>query len=95
MPTPTLWIAADTCVKDAAGAIAGQLRESGNVRLQAIGAAAVNQTVKAIALSTLFMQAEGRLVLSSVERVPVTVQGEPRTGLRWRVIAVQTETVTP
>ena len=86
----TLRIASDTSVKDAAGAVAGQLRESGGVHLQAIGAAAVNQTVKAIALAGVFMKQDGRLVLSSVERCVVNVGGEQRTGLRWRVIAVQT-----
>lgn len=85
----TLRIGSDTCVKDAAGAIAGQLRESGSARLQAIGAAAVNQTVKAIALAGVFFKEDGRLVLSNVERCEVKVNGQQRTGLRWRVIAVQ------
>jgi stage V sporulation protein S len=85
----TLRIASDSCVKDVAGAIAGQLRESGSARLQAIGAGAVNQTVKAIALAGVFLKEDGRLVLSSVERCDVDVKGEQRTGLRWRVIAVQ------
>lgn len=85
----TLRIASDTCVKDAAGAVAGQLRESGGVRLQAIGAAAVNQAVKAIALAGVYMKPDGRLVLSSVERCVVSVGGEQRTGLRWKVISVQ------
>jgi stage V sporulation protein S len=78
----TLRIASDSCVKDVAGAIAGQLRESGSARLQAIGAAAVNQTVKAIALAGVFLKEDGRLVLSSVERCDVDVKGELRTGLR-------------
>ena len=85
----TLRIASDTCVSDAAGAIAAQLRESNGVRLQAIGAAAVNQTAKSLALAGLYMRDEGRLVLSAVERCDVDVKGERRTGLRWKVIAVQ------
>ena len=92
----TLRIASNTDPKDAAGAIAGQLRESGGVRLQAIGAAAVNQATKALALAGLYMKPEGRLVLSAVERCDVDVKGERRTGLRWKVIAVQVgEVVTP
>ena len=85
----TLMIASDTPVKDAAGAVAGQLRETGNARLQAIGAGAVNQAVKAIALAGMYMEEEGRLVLSSVERVPVCVRGVTQTGLHWRVVAVK------
>lgn len=87
----TLRIASSTCVADAAGAIAGQLRESGGVRLQAIGAGAVNQATKALALAGLFLKEDDRLVLSSVERCEVTVAGQQRTGLLWRVIAVQVE----
>lgn len=34
-----------------AGAIAGAIRENGSVELQAIGAGAVNQTVKAVAIA--------------------------------------------
>lgn len=91
----TLRIASSTDPKDAAGAVAGQLRESGGVRLQAIGAAAVNQTSKALALAGLYMRDEGRLVLSSVERCDVDINGERRTGLRWKVISVQVGEVTP
>ncbi|NIT58501.1 MAG: stage V sporulation protein S, partial [Aliifodinibius sp.] len=35
-----------------AGAIAGVIRESGRAEVQAIGAGAVNQAVKAIAIAT-------------------------------------------
>lgn len=89
----TLRIASDTCVSDAAGAIAAQLRESNGVRLQAIGAAAVNQATKAIAMAGTFMAPEGRLVLTSIEKCAVDVKGVEKTGVRWRVIAVQVEKV--
>ena len=42
-----------------AGAIAGVVREQGRVELQAIGAAAVNQATKAIAIARGFLELDG------------------------------------
>ena len=42
-----------------AGAIAGMVREQGRVELQAIGAAAVNQATKAIAIARGFLELDG------------------------------------
>lgn len=79
----TLRIAADTKPADAAGAIAGQLREQRHVMLQAVGAAAVNQTVKALALADSYLLPEGQCVASRVRRIQITIGGRPRTAIQW------------
>lgn len=79
----TLRIAADTRPADAAGAIAGQLREQHSVMLQAVGAAAVNQAVKSLALAESYLLPEGQCVASRVRRVQVTIGGNPKTAIQW------------
>lgn len=83
----TLKIAHDTRVADAAGAIAGQLRSGTPVQLQAIGAAAVNQAVKSIAVAESYMAEEGKAVANRVRMVPVTLGGRERTAVRFLVWA--------
>jgi len=61
---PTLIrVAADSRSTAVAGVIAGIIRERGDVDVQAIGAGAVNQAIKAIAI------AQGYLELDGIERV--------------------------
>lgn len=79
----TLRIAADTRPADAAGAIAGQLREQRSVMLQAVGAAAVNQAVKALALAESYLLTEGRCVASRVRRIQIAVFGLPPMAIQW------------
>lgn len=79
----TLKIATDTKPADAAGAIAGQLREHRRVMLQAVGAAAVNQSVKALALADSYLLPEGQCVASRVRRVEITIGGRQRTAIQW------------
>ena len=68
-----------------AGAIAGVLRDTGHAEVQAIGAGAVNQAVKALAI------ARGYLVGDNIELVcvpyfaEVDIDGEERTAVRFIV----------
>jgi stage V sporulation protein S len=68
-----------------AGAIAGVMREKGHVVLQAIGAAAVNQTVKAIALARGFLQEDGIEIALVIEFVDVEIDDKVRTALKFSV----------
>lgn len=81
----TLKIARDTKVVDAAGAIAGQLRSGTAVQLQAIGAAAVNQAVKSIALAESYMAEEGKAVASRIRMVKVSIGERTTTAVRFLV----------
>ncbi len=68
------------------GAIAGALEKDGVVELHAIGAGAVNQTVKAIAIARRLLEKEGdpavRVVPGFME---LHIDGELRTGMRFIV----------
>ncbi len=79
----TLLVSADTPTKDAAGAIAHHLRAERVVYIQAIGAAAVNQTVKALALAERFLLEEGLCVISRVQMTKVCIRGRERNAVRW------------
>lgn len=79
----TLRIASDTKPAAAAGAIAAQLREQRSVLLQAVGAAAVNQTVKSLALAESYLLPEGQCVASRVRRIQIAIGGKPRTAVQW------------
>ena len=65
-----------------AGALAGVLREKGGAEIQAIGAGALNQAVKAIAIARGFV-APGVIDLVSVPAFTyIEIEGEERTAIK-------------
>jgi len=68
------------------GAIAGALENDGVVELHAIGAGAVNQAVKAIAIARRLAEREGDRPLRVVPGfMEVEIHGETKTGIRFLV----------
>ena len=65
-----------------AGAIAGVVREHRRAEVQAIGAGAVNQAVKALALATGFLQLDGIHVSCVPEFAEVTIEDKVRTAIK-------------
>lgn len=65
-----------------AGAIAGVIRTAGRVEVQAIGAGAVNQAVKAIAISRGYVASAGMELCCVPSFVEIQIEGELRTGIR-------------
>lgn len=65
-----------------AGAIAGVIRESGKAEVQAIGAGAVNQAVKAIAIATGYLAEEDVHVVSVPHFAEVQIDEQERTAIR-------------
>jgi stage V sporulation protein S len=65
-----------------AGAIAGVIRTSGRVEVQAIGAGAVNQAVKAIAVARGYVAPGGMELCCVPSFVEIHIEGELRTGIR-------------
>jgi stage V sporulation protein S len=70
-----------------AGAIAGVFRENHRAVVQAIGAIAVNQAVKALALSRTYLEEDGYDVIFIPEFVDVEIDDKIRTALRFTVEA--------
>jgi stage V sporulation protein S len=65
-----------------AGAIAGVVREHGRAEVQAIGAGAVNQALKAVAIARTFLALDGLDVICIPAFVDVEVHDEERTALK-------------
>ncbi|MBZ9749435.1 stage V sporulation protein S [Deinococcus sp. HMF7620] len=72
-----------------AGAIAALLRSQGEVDIQAIGPAAVNQAVKALAIARGYLTGDGLDLYTQPEFVKLDVQAEERTAVRFLVKAIQ------
>ena len=68
-----------------AGAIAGVLRSGDIAQLQAIGAGAVNQAVKAIATARTYLEADDIDLMCIPEFTQVILEGEQRTAISIRV----------
>jgi stage V sporulation protein SpoVS len=68
------------------GAIAGALELHSVVELHAIGAGAVNQTVKAIAIARRLIETEGGPTLKVIPGfMELQIEGERKTGIRFIV----------
>ncbi|MEN6478227.1 MAG: stage V sporulation protein S [Anaerolineales bacterium] len=68
-----------------AGAIAGVVREKGHAEVQAIGAAAVSQAIKAVAIARTYLAQDGLDVICIPTFVDLDVDGAERTALRLGV----------
>ncbi len=67
-----------------AGAIAGVIREHGHAEVQAIGAGAVYQAIKAIAIARSYLSGETDITLIPVF-TDVIINGQERTAIRFMV----------
>ena len=65
-----------------AGAIAGVVREYKRAEVQAIGAGAVNQAVKALILATGYLKGDGIEVVAIPEFVNVEIEDKIRTAIK-------------
>jgi len=65
-----------------AGAIAGIVRENKRAEVQAIGAGAVNQAVKALILATGYLNEDGIDVVAVPEFVDVEIEENIRTAIK-------------
>jgi stage V sporulation protein S len=68
-----------------AGAIAGVFRDNQRAEVQAIGAIAVNQAVKALALARCYLQEDGYEVIFFAEFVDVEIEEKTRTAIKFTV----------
>lgn len=68
-----------------AGAVAGLIKDGNPVRIQSIGAGAVNQAVKAIAIARGYLAPSGIDLVCSPSFIELEINGETRTGIRFAV----------
>ena len=65
-----------------AGAIAGVVRENGRAEVQAIGAGATNQAVKAVAIARDYLRETGIEAICLPAFIDVIIENEDRTAIR-------------
>ncbi len=68
-----------------AGALVAVLREQGYVEIQAVGAGALNQAVKAIAIARGFVAPSGTDLICAPAFADIVIAGEGRTAIKLLV----------
>ena len=68
-----------------AGAIAGIIRERSTVEVQAIGAGAVNQAIKALAITRGYLERDEMDITIQPYFIDVDIEGQERTAIRFAV----------
>jgi stage V sporulation protein S len=71
--------------KAVAGALAAVVRDQKKVELQAVGAGAVNQTIKAIAISRGYVAPNGMDLIMIPAFAEIEIDGEERTAIKFLV----------
>ncbi len=77
-----LKVSAKSSPNSVAGALAGVLRERGNAELQAVGAGALNQAVKAVAIARGFVAPTGLDLVCIPAFTDIQIDGEDRTAIK-------------
>lgn len=80
-----LKVASNSKPNSVAGAIAGFVKEQGEVELQALGAGAVNQAVKAVAIASEFLSPQGYDIVCKPAFSTIKIEGEEKTAMRMKV----------
>lgn len=90
VPTPVaeevrevLKVSAKSRPSAVAGAIAGVVREAHRAEVQAIGAGATNQAIKAIAIARDYLAEDGIDMVCVPEFIDVVIDNEERTAIRF------------
>ncbi len=81
----TIKVSAKSRSTAVAGAIAGVIRENKHAEVQAIGAGAVNQAIKAVAIARGYLEQDGLDIYVIPTFAEVDINGEERTAVKLRV----------
>ena len=77
-----LKISARSVPNSVAGAIAGVIREKGAVEVQAVGAGAANQAIKAVAIARGYLAPSGMDLICIPAFANIQIDGEDRTAIK-------------
>ena len=78
-----LKVSAQSNPKSVAGALAAVVRENGSAEVQAVGAGAVNQAIKAVAIARGFVAPNGIDLVAIPAFAEIMIDGEERTAIRF------------
>ncbi|MBE6064293.1 stage V sporulation protein S [Clostridium cochlearium] len=81
----TLKVSAKSEPKSVAGALAAAIKEKNIAEVQAVGAGAVNQAIKAIAITRGFVAPNGVDLVVIPAFSEVSIEGEERTAIKFIV----------
>lgn len=84
-PIGCLKVSSKSSPASVAGAIAGMIKDGSHVEIQSVGAGAVNQAVKAIAISRGFLSPVGIEIVCVPSFADIVIDGEYRTAIRFSV----------
>jgi len=85
--TTLLKVSASSNPNKVAGAIAGTIREQGKAEMQTVGAGALNQAIKAVAIARGFVAPGGINLICIPAFITIEIDGEERTAIRLIVEA--------
>ena len=80
-----LKVSAKSNPNSVAGALAGAIREQGKAEIHAIGAGAINQAIKAIAIARGFVAPGGIDLICTPAFFDLEINGEARTAIKLMV----------
>jgi stage V sporulation protein S len=79
--TSVLKVSAKSNPNSVAGALAAVLRERENAELQAVGAGAINQAIKAVAIARSYLKSSEIDLTCVPSFIDVEINGNERTGI--------------
>jgi stage V sporulation protein S len=83
----TLKVGTKSNPNSVAGALANVVRQSESVEIQAIGAGALNQAIKAVAIARGFVAPSGKNLVCIPAFTDIIIEGEERTAIKLIVEA--------
>ena len=83
----TLKVGTKSNPNSVAGALANIVREKGTVEVQTVGAGAINQAIKAIAIARGFVAPSGKSLICIPAFTDIQIDGEERTAIKLIVEA--------
>ena len=78
----TLKVSSKSNPNSVAGALANVFRSSGSVEIQAVGAGALNQAIKAVAIARGFLAPSGKNLVCIPAFTDISIEGEDRTAIK-------------
>lgn len=89
METVLLKVSSKSSPANVAGAIAGLIKDGKSVEIQSVGAAAVNQAIKSVAISRGFLSPVGIEISVMPAFATITINDETRTAIRFKVLVAK------
>lgn len=91
----TLKVSSRSNPNSVAGAMAGVIRQSGGVEVQVVGAGALNQAIKAVAIARGYVAPSGVDLVCIPTFADILIDGERRTAIRLHIEDRKRESSAP